>query len=135
MANGPPHDTGHMGVSDGCVEGEERDTVDLRPYGIGTAELQMLLRHIYTGQAAADTGDKPGELDPAAALALMPHAGAMLLEDLKRVCETVLVAVVDAGNAEALGKAAESCFAERLRVTCVDVLARVGPETTPVPSR
>ena len=58
-----------------------------------------------------------------------PHAAALLLEELKRLCEAVLVSVCDEGNAEALQQVAEACFAERLRATRRDVRSMVGRRT------
>ena len=60
-------------------------------------------------------------LEPSLALSLLPHATALLMEDLKRLCEAVLVAVCDAENAEALQAVAEACYAERLLATCEQV--------------
>ena len=45
------------------------------------------------------------------------------MDDLKRLCEAVLVAVVDEENAAALLEVAERCFAVRLKATCADVLS------------
>ena len=47
------------------------------------------------------------------------------MDDLKRLCEACLVGVCDEDNAAALQAVAEACFAEKLRVTCVDVLSEV----------
>ena len=67
-------------------------------------------------------GDDLKLLDPSVALALMPLASALLMEDLMRLCEVVLVSVCDEGNAAALLEVADDCFAERLKATCEQVL-------------
>ena len=67
-------------------------------------------------------GDDLKQLDPSVALALMPLASALLMEDLMRLCEVVLVSVCDEGNAAALLEVADDCFAERLKATCEQVL-------------
>lgn len=104
---------------------EQHTAVDLTPYGISLAELSLLLRFIYCGQvtcASSQSGGDLANLAPADALALIPHASALLMDDLKRLCEAVLVAVVDEENAAALLDVAERCFAVRLKATCADVL-------------
>ena len=47
---------------------------------------------------------------------------ALLIEDLKRLCEAVLTSVVDEQNAGALMEVADRCFAQRLKAACTDVL-------------
>ncbi len=108
----------------------EHHTVDLTPYGISLAELRLLLRFIYCGQITstddehgADGGGDLAHLPPSDALALIPHASALLMDDLKRLCEAVLVAVVDEENAAALLEVAERCFAVRLKATCEGMLS------------
>ena len=100
--------------------------VDLRLYNTSMSELRPLLRYIYTGLvvpvACASNGGDLELLEPALALALLPHAAALLMDDLKRLCEAVLVASTDVDNAETLLGVAEACFAQRLRATCQDVL-------------
>ena len=72
--------------------------------------------------ASSQSGGDLAHLAPADALALIPHASALLMDDLKRLCEAVLVAAVDEENAAALLDVAERCFAVRLKATCADVL-------------
>ena len=40
-------------------------------------------------------------MDASVAFALMPHASALLMEDLKRLCEVTLVSACDEANAAA----------------------------------
>ena len=111
--------------------------VDLRPYGIRAREMRALLHYLYVGRVMGHERER-GEggarqeeeepradlhaMEPSLALALLPHASALLMDDLKRLCEAVLVAVVDEENAEPLLEAAEQCFAEKLRAACADRL-------------
>ena len=81
---------------------------------------------VHLAARAALSEPVPGDdlklLDPSVALALMPLASALLMEDLMRLCEVVLVSVCDEGNAAALLEVADDCFAERLKATCEQVL-------------
>ena len=92
-------------------------SVDLRPFGIDVEYATHLLRFIYTGSIAE-------QLDPNVALVLLPHACALLMEDLKRLCEAALVLEVDEENAASLRELAELHFATRLRYMCNEVMAR-----------
>ena len=62
---------------------------------------------------------------PQLALTLLRAATALLLDDLKVLCEAVLVRYLDADNCAALAEVAESCFAPRLHGKCVALLERV----------
>ena len=113
-------------------------SVDLRPYGICERVLRLLVRFIYTGRVTrlsmrqdklvGSSGARSDLewMEASDALHLMPHACAFLMDDLKRLCEAVLVAVVDADNAAQLLQVADECFAERLKVACTDVLRSSG---------
>ena len=112
-------------LAEGDAEGVV--SIDLRPFGTSLDVLHPLLKYAYTGSIVTVTCDSNGgdleHLDPALALAILPHASALLMEDLKRLCEAVLVAVCDEQNAAALLTAAEACFAERLRTCCAELLS------------
>ena len=58
-------------------------------------------------------------MEPQLALTLLRAATALLLEELKLLCEAVLVRYLDDDNVEALQEVAESCFAPRLQGACV----------------
>ena len=120
----------HGGFREGSHAAGGTTEVDLRLYQTSLAELRPLLRYMYTGfvveGARASNGTDLALLDPALALSLLPHAAALLMDDLKRLCEAVLVASTDVENAEALLQVAEACFAQRLRATCQDVLSAGG---------
>ena len=94
--------------------------VDLRPFQIDREDCTHLLRYMYSG-ALRD------KLEPDVALALLPHASALLMDDLKRLCEAALVLVVDVDNAAALQEVAERCYATRLRYMCEGVLSNSPP--------
>lgn len=90
-------------------------SIDLRPFDIDREHGEHLLRYMCSGAPQA-------KLEPNVALALLPHASALLMDDLKRLCEATLVLVVDADNAAALQEVAERCYATRLRYMCEGVL-------------
>ena len=117
------------GFREGQQDAAEERIIDLTAYSISLAELHLLLRFIYSGRVtsadhggAGDGGDLTN-MAASDALALIPHAAALLMDDLKRLCEAVLVTVVDEENAGALLDVAERCFAARLKATCSDVIA------------
>ena len=135
-------------AGNGAEEASAHEVADLTAFGTSLAELRPLLRFVYTGSlitnghhhatpdlaSPEDLDLKDGDasavsdlqqLDPSLAFALLPHASALLMDDLKRLCEACLVGVCDEDNAAALQAVAEACFAEKLRVTCVDVLSEV----------
>ncbi|KAL1503254.1 hypothetical protein AB1Y20_011310 [Prymnesium parvum] len=114
-----------------CLEGRgfaeaarDAPTYDLRPWGVALDELRAICRFIYTGRVSppADASDVQ-QIDPSLALRLIHLASAFLLEELKCVCEAVLLRVVDRGNAAELLRVAEDCFAPRLRYHCALLLA------------
>ena len=115
------------------LEGQRaQPRIDLRQFGIAIAELNLLLQYIYTGSVDGDSVERPRVpeggavaldlMEPSMAATLMPHASALLMEDLKRLCEVSLVSVCDEDNAEGLKDLAENCFAQQLLATCNDFL-------------
>jgi hypothetical protein len=108
------------------------ETIDMRPFGMRLQELRLILRYACTGSvclAAKGGGDLLPDIhiEPTVALALLPHASALLVDDLKRLCEVALCAVCDEDNAETLRDLAKDCFAERLRATSESVLEAARP--------
>jgi len=68
------------------------------------------------GEAAEGESES---VSPGLALALLRAATALLLEELKQACESVLVGYLDADNCAPLAHVAEACFAPRLHAACV----------------
>jgi len=114
--------------------------------GLSRPSLLALLHFIYTGRvgggaegggtggdASGDAGGDAGggagggaseveqtveQMEPQLALDLLPPASALLLDELKSLCEAVLVNYLDGENCEAIASVAEGCFASRLLTAC-----------------
>ena len=72
-------------------------------------------RHVrHPAGGAADVE----RVEPQCALELLRPATALLLDELKGLCEAVLVNYLDRENCEALAQVAEGCFATRLLSAC-----------------
>eukprot|EP00908_Phaeocystis_cordata_P022990 Transcript_5420.p3 GENE.Transcript_5420~~Transcript_5420.p3 ORF type:complete len:149 (+),score=68.45 Transcript_5420:98-544(+) len=88
--------------------------------GLSRPSLLALLRFVYAGHVRHPAGGAADveRVEPQCALELLRPATALLLDELKGLCEAVLVNYLDRENCEALAQVAEGCFATRLLSAC-----------------